>query len=247
MNRFAMNRSVAASMLLLLGAGAASAADLRMPVKSPPLMQAPMSWTGFYLGGNVGGGWTNSSMEFSFGGGPAFATVDNNLSGILGGGQVGYNWQSGPAVFGVEADFQWTGMKGSLVAPCPPGICAGLAASFTQKMPWFGTARARIGYAGGGWMIYATGGYAYTRLESVASATAGGVAATLSRDDKRDGWTAGGGIEVMLAPNWSAKLEYLYLDFGNRDGSWTITGLPTLNDNTELRTNVVRTGVNYRF
>ena len=241
-----MHRSIAALMTVLLGAGAASAADLRMPYRAP-LMSAPMSWTGFYLGANAGGGWSNASMDFGFGAGPVFATVDNNLSGGIAGGQVGYNWQSGPAVFGVEADFQWSGMKGSLVAPCPPGICAGLAASFTQKMPWFGTARARIGYAGGGWMIYATGGYAYTRLESVATATAGGVTATISREDKRDGWTAGGGIEVMFAPQWTAKLEYLYLDFGSHDGSWTLTGLPTLNDATDLRSNVVRAGVNYRF
>jgi outer membrane immunogenic protein len=114
-------------------------------------------------------------------------------------------------VFGVEADIQASGMKGSIVAPCPPGFCAGLAASLTQKMPWFGTARGRIGYTSAGWMIYATGGYAYTRLESDAFASAGGVTVNLSRDQRRDGWTVGGGIEVMLAGNWSAKLEYLYL------------------------------------
>jgi outer membrane immunogenic protein len=241
-----MHRSIAVIVTALLGAGAASAADMRMPMQ-PPVMSSPYSWSGFYIGGNVGGGWSDASMAFSVGGGPVFATVDNNMSGAIGGGQAGFNWQSGAFVFGVEADFQWSGMKGSLVAPCPPGICAGLAASFTQKMPWFGTARGRIGYAGGGWMIYATGGYVYSRLESTGTATAGGVTATISREDRRDGWTVGGGIEVMFAPQWSAKLEYLHLDFGSHTGNWNLTGLPVLNDATDLTSNIVRAGVNYRF
>ena len=150
-------------------------------------------------------------------------------------------------VFGVEADFQWSGMKGSLSAPCPPGICAGLAASFNQEMPWFGTARARLGYASAGWMAYVTGGYAYSRLETRASATAGGVTVNVARDESRSGWTVGGGIEVALSQNWSAKAEYLYMDFGSRDGSWTFPGLPVITDSTNLTSNVVRGGVNYRF
>jgi outer membrane immunogenic protein len=240
-----MQRRIIAFAAVLMTAGTAAAADL--PFKAPPMLQPVNIWSGFYLGLNLGGGWGNATMDFGFGGAPTFASVDNSMSGLAGGGQVGFNWQSGPAVLGVEADFQWTGMKGSLVAPCPPGICAGLAASFTQKMPWFGTARGRLGYADGGWMIYVTGGYAYARLEENASATAGAVTVNLSRDQNRHGWTLGGGIEVALSRNWSAKAEYLYLDLGSKDGSWTITGLPTLNDSTDLRANIVRGGVNYRF
>jgi outer membrane immunogenic protein len=67
------------------------------------------------------------------------------------------------------------------------------------------------------------------------------------RDENRHGWTAGGGIEVMLAGNLSAKVEYLYMDFGTHDGSWTLTGLPTITDSTRLQSNIVRGGVNYRF
>ena len=137
-------------------------------------MQAVYSWTGFYLGVNVGGGWSNANSEFSTAGFPSFASVDNHMAGVIAGGQVGYNWQSGAWVFGVEADFQYSGMKGGISAPCPAGLCAGCA-SFDQNMPWFGTARGRLGYASAGWLIYATGGYAYTRLESHASASAGGV------------------------------------------------------------------------
>jgi outer membrane immunogenic protein len=232
--------------MLVAGAGAAAAADLpvRMP---PPVMQAVYTWTGFYLGVNVGGGWSNANADFSTAAVPSFASIDNHMAGVIAGGQVGYNWQSGAWVIGVEADFQYSGMKSDLSAPCPAGICAGLAASFDQKMPWFGTARGRLGYASAGWLIYATGGYAYTRLETNAFASAGGVSVDVRRDESRHGWTAGGGIEVAFTQNWSAKVEYLYMDFGTRDGSWTLTALPTITDSTRLQSNIVRGGMNYRF
>lgn len=238
-------RTLLIAAMLATSTGAAFAADL--PVRLPPPMQAVYTWTGFYLGVNVGGGWSNANSEFSTAGFPSFASVDNHMAGVIAGGQVGYNWQSGSWVIGVEADFQYSGMKGGISAPCPAGICAGLAASFDQKMPWFGTARGRLGYASAGWLIYATGGYAYTRLESNAFASAGGLAVDIHRDENRHGWTAGGGIEVALTPNWSAKVEYLYMDFGKHEGSWTLTGLPVITDSTRLQSNIVRGGVNYRF
>jgi outer membrane immunogenic protein len=239
---------VMAVLMLAAGAGAASAADLRpMPARLPPPIQAVYNWTGFYLGVNVGGGWSNANTDFSTAGFPSFASVDNHMAGAIAGGQVGYNWQSGAWVFGVEADFQYSGMKGGISAPCPGGICDGLAASFDQRMPWFGTARGRVGYASMGWLIYATGGYAYSRLESNAFASAGGIAVDVERKESRHGWTAGGGIEVAFAGNWSAKVEYLYMDFGKHDGSWTLTDLPIITDSTHLQSNIVRGGVNYRF
>jgi outer membrane immunogenic protein len=114
-------------------------------------------------------------------------------------------------------------------------------------MPWFGTARGRLGYASAGWLIYATGGYAYTRLESNAFASAGGLSVSVQRDESRSGWTVGGGIEAALGANWSAKVEYLYMDFGKHEGSWTLTGLPVITDSTRLQSNIVRGGLNYRF
>src|SRR5262249_36204785 len=161
----------------------------------PPALPA---WTGFYLGVNVGGGWAKAESDFSVLGGAPFASAANSLEGAIGGGQIGYNWQTGLAVFGVEADFQASGVKGTLNAPCPAGFCAplGLSASFTRKMPWFGTVRARLGVASDAWMIYVTGGYAYARFEAEATATAPGVAASISNSDTRNGWTVGGGIEA---------------------------------------------------
>jgi outer membrane immunogenic protein len=240
-----MRALVIALLTLAANAGASLAADLRpMPVKMPLPMQAVYTWTGFYLGVNAGGGWSNANSEFSTAGFPSFAGVDNHMSGVIAGGQLGYNWQSGSWVFGVEADFQYSGMKGGISAPCPAGLCA---ATFDQNMPWFGTARGRFGYASAGWLIYATGGYAYTRLQSDASASAGGLSVSVQREESRSGWTAGGGIEAALGANWSAKVEYLYMDFGSRDSSWTFTGLPTITDSTRLQSNIVRGGVNYRF
>jgi outer membrane immunogenic protein len=236
------------AMTLFAGAGAAVAADIpTAPYKAPPPYYRTYDWTGFYVGANVGGGWGNAKSDFSFAPLPPFVSADNNLFGAVGGVQAGYNWQSGPAVFGFEADFQWSGLKGGLDAPCPPPICTGLVASFDQKMPWFGTVRGRLGYASDGWLIYATGGYAYARFETDAFASAGAISASFARSETRSGWTAGAGIEIALARNWTARLEYLYLDFGTSDRTWTFDGLPPLTDSTRLFTNVVRGGVNYRF
>jgi outer membrane immunogenic protein len=238
-------RTLLIAAMLASATGTVFAADLRpMPPRLPPLMQAVYTWTGFYLGVNAGGGWSTANSEFGTAGFPAFANIDNHMAGAIAGGQIGYNWQSGSWVIGVEADFQYSGMKGSVNAPCPAGICA---ASFDQDMPWFGTARGRVGYASAGWLIYATGGYAYTRLESSASASAGGITVGVQREENRHGWTVGGGIEAALGANWSVKAEYLYMDFGTRDSSWTFTGLPTITDSTRLHSNIVRGGVNYRF
>jgi len=233
--------------LLMIG-GTAVAADLSRPVYNPAPPPVIQTWTGFYLGLNAGGGIGTGSSDFSIAGGPVFASIDNQLTGAIGGGQAGFNWQAGAMVFGVEADFQASGLQGSLSTPCLPGLCGiPLTATYSQKVPWFGTARARIGYAANGWLLYATGGYAYARLETDASATAGAATATFTLRETRNGWTAGTGIEVEFAPRWSAKLEYLYFDFGRDTSSWVLTGLPTINDDAHLTMNVVRGGVNFRF
>jgi opacity protein-like surface antigen len=232
-----------ASTLLMLG-GTAMAADLSQPVfkpgPPPPTMQ---NWSGFYLGLNAGGGIGQGNSDFSVAGGPTVVSISNSLTGGIGGGQVGYNWQAGAAVLGVEADFQASGLEGTLTAPCLPGLCA----SYSQKVTWFGTARGRIGYAADGWLLYATGGYAYARLDTDATATAGPATATFTLRDTRNGWTVGTGIEVQFAPRWSAKLEYLYLDLGRNTSSWVLPGLPAVNDDAHVNMNVVRGGVNYRF
>jgi outer membrane immunogenic protein len=245
-------RTLAIAVVWLMAiCGVAAAADISPP---PPVYKAPiepqpyMGWSGFYVGVNVGGGIGLGQSDFSIAGVPAFATAHNTLSGAIGGGQIGFNWQTGMTVVGVETDFQGSGLKGSLTAPCLPGLCGiPLSATYSQKVSWFGTARGRLGVASNGWLIYATGGYAYARLDTDAMAVAGASSASLGLHETRNGWTAGGGIEVAFAPGWSAKLEYLYLDFGRESTTWTLGALPSITYDARFTMNVVRAGVNYRF
>jgi outer membrane immunogenic protein len=240
-----MRRIIVASLLLLSNTAVGLAADLPRSSYAPPMVPPPFSWSGFYLGGNFGGGITTASSDFSVAGIP-IGTIDNNLKGAVGGVQGGFNWQTGPALLGVEADIQLSGMSGTLNTPCATAACL-ITASFTQKMPWFGTVRGRLGYATNSWLVYATGGYAYAQIDTDASASAPGFAAQFTRSEMRNGWTAGGGIEVALNRNWSARLEYLYMDFGKVDNPWVLTVLPTIDDNARITTNVVRAGVDFRY
>jgi outer membrane immunogenic protein len=222
---------------LMIG-GLAVAADMQMPrpVFAPP---AP-TWGGFYLGLNAGGGFGTADNNFSF------ASVELPLKGAIGGGQIGYNWQTGPVVFGLETDFQGSTMKGSISTPCVTPSCATtLTASYTQELPWFGTVRGRVGYAQAGWLLYATGGYAYGQVN--ATATAAPLSAQISTSQINNGWTVGAGAEMLLSPRWSAKLEYLYVDLGQANTSYVFPGLATLNDANHVTVNAVRAGVNFRL
>jgi outer membrane immunogenic protein len=245
-----MRKAALAAFAILFTASMAHAADL--PRSQSVYVPAPRSvndWTGFYVGGNVGGGWASAETDFSIGGGATFANAVNNLTGVLGGAQLGYNWQTGPAVFGVEADIQLTGMRGTLQAPtCVAAVCGVTTnASYSQKLPWFGTVRGRLGYAQDSWLIYGTGGYAYARLETEASATAGAASVNLSREETRSGWAVGGGVELAFTRNWTARVEYLYVDLGRKDAVLAIPGIATIGEDSRVTQNVVRLGVNYRF
>jgi len=120
-------------------------------------------------------------------------------------------------------------------------------ASLEHGIDWFGTARARIGYGANGWLAYATGGYAFGRVALRGTATAGGGSASLTQNATPSGWTIGGGTELALGPNWSAKLEYLYVDLGTVNNTVVATGVASLTDSARIQMNVVRAGVNYRF
>ena len=156
-----MRRLFVIVLSLLALEGAARAADLPPAPELPPLEAQP-TWSGFYAGLNVGGGFGSSHNAFNIAGLglPAF---DTKLAGVVGGGEAGYNWQTGPWVLGLEASFDGSGLSGGRTAPCPPPLCPGLAASYTQRLSWFGTLRPRVGYAFGNWLFYATGGGACWR------------------------------------------------------------------------------------
>jgi outer membrane immunogenic protein len=219
-----MNRLVLAGVGVLAMAttmASAQAADLArhraMPTKAAPMYAAPYNWTGAYVGINGGGGWGRSSYS------GALAGADFRTSGGMVGGTLGYNYQVGPTVFGVETDLDWSNVKGS-------GTCGALTCS-TQNN-WLGTARGRIGYAFDRVLPYATGGLAYGGVKN--SVTGFG-----DSTSTKAGYALGGGLEAAIAGPWSAKIEYLYADLGR-------TSAP-LGTDVRTKENVVRAGLNYRF
>ncbi len=211
-------------------AGNASAADL--PRYEAPLY-APSQhiWTGLYFGLNAGGAFGTFSATSTFG--PLSADLGSvNASGFIGGGQVGAQIQYEHLLFGVEGDFQ-----GSSQDHTDSFSVSGVPVSVSASMPWFATFRGRVGWAFDSLLLYGTGGLAI--IDGKLSASALGL--TASTEDSHNGWTAGGGLEWAFAPNWSAKVEYLYLESGNIDiGS---SGGVTLNG--RIKDNIVRLGLNY--
>ena len=201
--------------LVALGMAPAIAADLpaRTYTKAPVAVAPIYNWTGFYIGAM--GGYAKEDASFS------------PVSGGLAGGTIGYNWQQGPVVFGLEADAAWADLNATAGIP-------GLVA-VTAKVQDLGTVRGRIGYAFDQVLIYGTGGYAWADTKLTATA----LGLTASESHVLNGWTAGAGVEVMFAPKWSVKAEYLYRSFGSQN----FLGVPS----GTLNMNSVQVGVNYHF
>ncbi len=216
---------VACIGLLGLGlAGQAAAADLRpryQPIAQAPVYNAFYKWRGFYLGINGGGGWGRSHWD---------GVNPFDVSGGLIGGTIGYNWQFGPTVIGVEGDIGWSGIEGSTTILCPPG-CA-------TRNHWLATARGRLGYAFDRFLPYLTAGLALGDIQAtVPGFPAGSVTSA--------GWTAGAGIEVGIVSNVSVKAEYLYVDLGDYNCGFNC-GLGA-NGNVSFYANIFRGGLNVRF
>jgi outer membrane immunogenic protein len=258
---------------LALGTASAVAADLPRKAPPPAPVMAPVwNWTGFYIGINGGYSWGRSSRDLNFfnplngvllasgtGGG-------RDMNGGLFGGQIGYNWQTSNWVFGLEFDAQWTGQRGSTTILCPvagclPGVttvaATGTSATLEDKLAWFSTFRGRLGFTvTPSVLLYVTGGGAWGEIDStlgVTAFTATGipVAAIASNKTDRLGWTVGAGIEAMFSPNWSAKLEYLYVDMGSISNSVvmpTASGIPLgANLTSRVTDSIIRAGINYHF
>jgi outer membrane immunogenic protein len=222
--------SVACVGLLALAgaAGTAVAADLPArapapyyPTKAPPYMPV-YNWTGFYIGINGGGAWGGSAWD---------TTGGFNTSGGLVGGTVGYNYQMGQAVLGVEGDIDWASISGTTVTGCALGC--------KTSDSWLSTVRGRLGYAADRFMPFVTAGGAFGDIKA-STPGLGGSSATNA------GWTAGGGLEFAIAGGWSAKAEYLYVDLGKFNCGTGCTAVGTV-DNVTFHTNLLRAGLNYRF
>ena len=220
MKRIVIGIAAIASLLTT----SAFAADLapRMYTKAPPPVAAVYNWTGFYIGGNIGYSWGRSSDTSTLTNGAGtvlFASADrSNLNGVVGGGQIGYNWQLQNWVLGLEADIQGTDEKGTRNFICPTGVCTpttfigGLAVipvpgpavpvALSQKIDWFGTVRGRAGVlVSPQVLLYATGGLAYGGVNS--SETIGLAPVGFSNTDTRVGYTVGAGVEGVIGGNWT--------------------------------------------
>jgi outer membrane immunogenic protein len=214
-------------------------------------------WTGWYIGANIGGSFGTASESATFAGVPV-GGGSSRLDGVLGGGQIGYNWQANAWVFGLEADIQATGEDGSNSVSetvTLPGVFIAAAPTstgtlnYSEKLPWFGTVRGRLGVlANPNWLLYATGGLAYGEADTNTTLTVGALGVSNNFDTTRLGWTAGGGVEAFLSRNWSAKVEYLYVDLGSFSNAFTGLGTFTpVTLSTHVTDNIVRAGLNYHF
>ena len=207
-----MSRFVVRTLALIAAAWtlSAQAADMNYGARAPYTVNQPLnaySWAGPYIGGNLGYAW--GSVEHN----------PTKPSGFAGGVQAGYNFQTGPWVFGIESDIQASGAEQTF-------------APWKFSNPWFGTLRGRAGYALNNVLFYGTGGLAFGELRA---STFG-----LSESHTNAGWTLGVGAEMGFAPNWSAKVEYLYVDLNS--SNFVITGA-----SNGYRFGLVRAGVNYHF
>jgi outer membrane immunogenic protein len=199
----------------------ASAADLRMPTKAPvvtPAAVAVFSWTGFYIGAHVGWGWgeTDSTiLEADNNFFPQGHVNTNKFDGILGGGQIGWNYQAGQWVFGIEAQASWTDIKGDDIHTAV--LVANRQAETHTEVNWVVTLTGRLGFAAGPALFYVKGGGAWADFEALTNSRntlTGAINQTTSGGETRFGWTVGAGIEYALGNNWSVKGEYNFLDFG---------------------------------
>jgi outer membrane immunogenic protein len=228
--------SVATTAICLLAGSAlsAAAADLRRPPPPRAQIAAPVlaplfDWSGFYVG--INGGWSWGRSSYDFVGSGLGSTGDFRTTGGLIGGTLGYNYQVGQAVLGLEADLGWSGARGSALCPGGGAICE-------THNRWLGTVRGRVGYAMDRFMPYITGGLAYGNLR----ANIPGVGASTAT---KAGWTLGAGVEYAVNRNWSLKAEYLYVDLGKFDCGPACGAVPPTN--VKFNTNILRAGLNYRF
>lgn len=251
-------RVAISTIALLASTSLASAADLGGPYEpyggsikdEPYVAAAPFSWTGFYIGANVGHGWGNLDTSSIFDPQLPLDGIRANLDpdGWFGGGQIGYNIQSGQMVFGVEADFQGADLSDSASSAFNVQDPLILATSIDVRS--FGTVRGRLGLDLGRMMPYVTGGFAWANAKGKTSVTYDNDMYTGSDSNTHTGWVLGGGIEFALDSNWSAKAEYLYYDLGKESYTITYVG-PDLGDTyspkADLDFHTVRIGVNYKF
>lgn len=260
--------AILSTVSLMAVATSAFAADLGRAYKAP--MMAPpapsWSWTGFYVGGHGGAGWGTTETSANLGpaltgllGTPVALSLpiaSQTANGFLGGVQAGYNYQFGVAVLGIEGDFTWTDLKSN--APCL------VVFNCSANTKWTADITGRAGVVVDKALVYVKGGAAWARNdyginESITlgapllGVPAGTFAAGANVSDTRIGALFGTGVEYAFTPNWSAKIEYNFMDFGKQTYNFPLTttpalaGLPSIPAEIKQQTHVIKAGINYRF
>ena len=211
------------------------AADMALKAPPPP----PFSWTGFYIGGELGGAWANGHVNDSLFG----LNVSSNHDGWLGGAVVGYNYQTSNVVFGIEGDFDWTSLNATGNGVFIPGVGT-LQAS--AKTNWITTVAGRVGCAADRTLFYVKGGGGWVGNSASITNLTTGLAVNVS--NTRTGYDIGGGVEYAFTDNWTGRIEYRYYNFGSANTPWVDPAFrggsffrTTLNDN------VIRVGLAYKF
>jgi outer membrane immunogenic protein len=231
---------LAGTAALAIAASAAQAADLPSRFAPPPVIAAVpvFTWTGFYVGVNAGYGWNTEDNSNFVDPVTGFVSEGGNDGGFVGGGQIGYNYQIGAFVLGVETDLQYADLGGGRATFGDAFV------GDSSDGSWFGTVRARAGVAFDRALIYATGGFAYGDIGAGTSVVVlpDGSFFAGSSSDTNTGWTLGGGLEYAFTNNLTAKIEGLYV---NLDTEQDTFGTFADRDNAEF--GVVRAGLNYKF
>jgi outer membrane immunogenic protein len=237
-----MSKYLLAAAALVAATVTASAADLARKAPPPPPPPPPpvYDWNGFYIGVMGGWGWANRSSVSV--GGVDFAVDSGNVNGGFFGGTLGYNFApyGSQWLIGIEADGGWADIGRTISGNTVFGLT-----TVENKADSIGSVTGRLGWTWGPGMIYAKGGWAFANQKLSASIlTPGGVLFSASDNRFRSGWTVGGGIEYLFAPNWSAKVEYMFADFqSNTFADNLVVG--GVSFRTEV--NTIKGGINYHF
>lgn len=228
----------------------ASAADLRMPAKAPPVIAPAFSWTGCYIGGYVGGAWAADDVvatdRLGYDGviGNSWGYKPN--SSFIGGGTVGCNWQpvGSQFVLGLEGELGYLSLSSSGIDP----LSAGFVTSTTKVGDWYGIIAGRLGYSFDRALIYVKGGAAFVNVENGIVEIPTPFTASVSQFQST--WAVGGGVEWAFNANWSVKAEYMYIALGGTQTLFVppaIAGLDAYWDHENTGIHTAKVGINYRF
>jgi outer membrane immunogenic protein len=230
-----VSRAITTLLTFLVTSLTASAADMPVKAPSPPPPPPPFSWNGFYIGGELGGAFANGTVTDSLFG----LSVSTNHDGFLGGGVVGFNYQTSNIVFGVEGDFDWTSL--SATGNGIPTTIGTLQASATTD--WISSLAGRIGFASDRVLFYVKGGGGWVR--NTATITNLNTTASVNVSNTNSGWLVGGGLEWAFASNWSTKIEFDYLGLN----SFTLNSVlfPGETFTASRNISMLKAGLNFRF